>query len=144
MESHVYKVNLKWKNGRVGKLSASGLPTEFQVATPPEFDQGVPGIWSPEHLFTASVVSCFMTTFLAIAHFSGLEFKDFDCPADGKLEKVERQYQMTEILLRPTLTIFDEKFRAKANRILVKAESACLITHSIHTQVKLDPTILID
>lgn len=144
MESHIYKVNLKWEKGREGVLSSPELNTNVRVATPPEFDQGVPGIWSPEHLYTASVVSCFMTTFLAIAHYSGLEFKDFDCPADGKLGKVERQYQMTEILLRPTLTIFDEKFRAKANRILVKADSACLITQSIHTKVKLEPTILLD
>ena len=144
MESHIYKVNLKWEKGREGILSSPELNSDVRVATPPEFDQGVAGIWSPEHLFTASVVSCFMTTFLAIAHYSKLEFKDFDCHADGKLAKVERQYQMTEILLKPRLTIFDEKFRPKAKRILVKADAACLITQSIHTKIILEPTILID
>jgi len=35
----------------------------IEVATLPEFPKGIPGIWSPEHLFTAAVSSCLMTTF---------------------------------------------------------------------------------
>lgn len=140
-DKHVYNVNLSWLQGRVGEMSSPELPNKIEVATPPEFDKGVPGIWSPEHLFTASVLSCFMTTFLAIAEHSKLPFDSFDCTADGVLAKEEGGYKMTEITLRPVLVIPDETKCEKALRILAKAEKACLITNSIRTDVHLEATV---
>lgn len=67
MEAHKYLVNLEWSMDRKGEISSPVLDQKIEVATPPEFPKGMPGIWSPEHLFTAAVSSCFMTTFLAIA-----------------------------------------------------------------------------
>lgn len=58
MDKHSYKLSLNWKEGRKGIISSDILPTKIEVATPPEFDKGVPGIWSPEHLFTAAALSC--------------------------------------------------------------------------------------
>src|SRR5690554_6301030 len=89
MDKHHYKVSLQWDEGRISQMEADGLKDKITVATPPEFDKGVPGIWSPEHLFTASVLSCFMTTFLAIADYSKLNFEDFSCKADGIMEKID-------------------------------------------------------
>ena len=40
----------------------------------------------------AAVDSCLMTTFLAIAENSGLEFLHFESKASGKLEKVDGKY----------------------------------------------------
>lgn len=61
-EKHNYQVSLKWKEAKMGVMSAPGLDQQIEVVTPPEFEGGIPGKWSPEHLFTASVLSCFMTT----------------------------------------------------------------------------------
>ena len=141
MEKHTYNLSLTWKEGRIGEMSAPDLPTRIEVATPPEFDKGVAGIWSPEHLYTASVLSCFMTTFLAIAEYSKLEFNNFDCGAVGTLEKVDGKFLMTEITLSPSLVINDETKMDRALRILAKAEAACLISNSIKTQVKMDPRV---
>lgn len=63
------------------------------------------GIWSPEHLFVAAIESCLMTTFLAVAENSKLEFVSFSSHATGKLDKVDGKFMMTEVLLRPTLVI---------------------------------------
>ncbi|MDP2188943.1 MAG: OsmC family protein [Sphingobacteriaceae bacterium] len=134
---HNYHVQLKWQEGRIGSLQSAELNDKITVATPPEFEGGVPGIWSPEHLFTASVLSCFMTTFLAIAGFSKLEFESFDCDATGVLSKVEGKFMMTEVVLRPRLIIMDESKVERAQRILEKAETNCLITNSILTKVNL-------
>jgi len=141
MEKHIYNVSLAWKEGRIGEMNSPELTTKIEVATPPEFDKGVRGIWSPEHLYTASVLSCFMTTFLAISEYSKLEFSSFDCTAEGVLEKVEGKFLMTEIILHPTLIITDETKKDRALRILEKSEKACLISNSIKTEVKLDATV---
>ncbi len=142
METHKYNVNLTWEEGRKGILHSPELSSKIEVVTPPEFDQGIAGIWSPEHLFTASVLSCFMTTFLAIADFSKLEYEAFECNAVGVLEKLEGKLQMTEINLIATLKIKDLEKKEKAERILQKSETACLISNSIKSKVTLSTQII--
>ena len=135
MEAHYYNVNLNWIADRKGKMVSAELNDTIEVATPPQFPNGIEGIWSPEHLLTASVVSCFMTTFLSIAENSKLEFTSFDCPAKGKLEQIEGKFMMTEIILEPTLVITKESDKDRAERILQKSEVACLISNSIKSKV---------
>lgn len=142
-EEHFYEVDLKWEQGRIGTLSSDKLEKSIEVATPPEFPGGVDGIWSPEHLFIASVSSCFMTTFTAIAGFSKLGYESLEVKAVGTMTKQDGKFMMSEIILKPTLVITDEKFADKAIRILQKAESACLITRSIKTEVKLEPEVVV-
>ena len=141
MDRHSYKISLKWQQGRIGMVEADGLEDKIQVATPPEFEKGVPGIWSPEHLYTASVLSCYMTTFLAIAEYSKLEYEDFSCTADGILEKVDGKFLMTEITLKAKIKISDDSKKEKADRIMDKSEAACLISNSIKTKVHLEKEI---
>ncbi len=147
MEPHYYNVNISWKHDRQGMMCSPELNATsnqggcIEVATPPEFPKGIPGIWSPEHLFTASVSSCFMTTFLAIAENSKLEFSEFHCNSKGKLEQVEGKFRMTEITLDAHVTIVNESDRERAERVLQKSESACLISNSINSKVILNPVV---
>lgn len=137
MDAHEYNVDLNWISDRKGEIASLELNSKIEVATPPQFPKGIEGIWSPEHLFTAAVNSCFMTTFLSIAENSRLEFKSFSCNARGKLEQVEGKFLMTEVLLEPTLILVNEKDLEKAERILQKSEAACLISNSIKSSVTL-------
>jgi peroxiredoxin-like protein len=142
--SHSYSVNLTWQHDRQGILSSDDFDQAVPVATPPPFPNGVTGIWSPEHLFTSAVSSCLMTTFLAIAENSRLEVIAFSCNAAGKLEQVDGKYKMTAIELDPYLVIAREEDFAKAERVLQKAEAACLITNSITSTVTMKPTIVVE
>lgn len=141
--SHQYNVNLKWNEGRVGEVFSPELNSKVEVATPPQFPKGVEGVWSPEHFFTAAVNSCFMTTFLAIAENSRLEFTEFSCNAVGVLDQIEGKFLMTEVILNPTLIITKEEDKEKALRILDKSEKACLISNSITSKVSLNPTVIL-
>lgn len=140
---HAYEVGLKWKYGRVGQVDSPDLKTTIEIATPPEFAGGVPGIWSPEHLFTASIASCFMTTFVAIAENSKLEYDSLSVQSVGYLGKEDGKFVMTRVVLKPTLVIPNEADAEKADRIMHKAEAACLITRSVKTTVALETTIRI-
>ena len=148
MEKHLYNVNIVWNKDRKGimcspELNPSNAPTAncIEVATPPEFPKGMPNIWSPEHLFTAAVSSCLMTTFLAIAENSKLEFSSFKCKSRGILEQRDRKFLMSEVILEPTVVIKNENDRERALRVLEKSEAACLITNSIKSKVTMIPTI---
>lgn len=147
MESHYYNVNINWENNRKGIMCSPELNTKngicIEVATPPEFPKGIEGIWSPEHLFVAAVSGCLMTTFLAIAENSTLEFSHFSCEARGKLEMIEGKLEMSEIILKPTVIIHNEMYKDKATRIVKKAENACLISRSIKSKITTEITILV-
>lgn len=148
METHYYSVNVNWNAERKGMLCSPELIRDpsscIEVATPPQFPKGIPGIWSPEHLFTAAVSSCLMTTFLSVAENSKLEFTNFSCKSKGKLEQVEGKFMMSEIILEPTVTITNDKDRERAERVLQKSEAACLISNSIKSKIILIPTIKIE
>ncbi|MBK5284735.1 MAG: OsmC family protein [Bacteroidia bacterium] len=146
MEAHYYNVDVNWNSERKGVMCSPELNLDvnncIEVATPPEFPKGIPGIWSPEHLFTAAVSSCLMTTFLSVAENSKLNFKDFSCSSKGKMEQVDGKFIMSEILLEPTVTITDEKDRERTERILQKSEAACLISNSVKSKIIMHTKII--
>lgn len=142
-EKHSYTVDLNWREGRKGMLSSPDLNENIEVATPPEFEGGEPGVWSPEHLFVASVSSCLMTTFVAMAGYSRLSFNRLEVNARGTLEKTEEGYMVTEITLYPILTVEHDKDRDKGLRLLEKAEAGCLISKSVKTRIHMEAEVTV-
>ena len=142
--THYYEVDLEWESNRKGMLSSKVLDTNIEVATPPEFAKGMPGIWSPEHLLVAAVNGCLMTTFLAIAENSGLDFVKFNSKATGKLETVDGKMMISEITLEPEIVISDESKKERAERVLQKSEAVCLITNSIKSKIKFNPHVIVE
>ena len=138
--TYYYETEVDWIDRRSCVLAAAGMP-DIEIAPPPEFN-GTEGVWTPEHLFVASVSSCYVTTFLAIAELSKLEFAAISCGATGKLEKLEGSgFEVTEITLKPNLVLHHARDAERAGRILEKAERKCLISNSIKTAVRLQPQI---
>jgi len=148
MEPHYYNVDINWNTERKGVMCSPELIKDagscIEVATPPQFPNGIPGIWSPEHLFTAAVSSCLMTTFLSIAENSKLAFTGFSCKSKGKLDQVDGKFMISEVILEPIVTITDEKDRERAERVLQKSEAACLISNSVKSKVTMIPTIKVN
>jgi peroxiredoxin-like protein len=140
-EAHYYDVNVQWIADRKGIMNSSVLTDKIEVATPPEFAKGMPNIWSPEHLLVAAVNSCLMTTFLAIAENSKLEFISFDSKAVGKLEIIDGKYIISEIELQPIVVISDIADKERTERVLVKSEKVCLISNSIKSTIIFKPEI---
>jgi peroxiredoxin-like protein len=140
---HTYRVDLNWDEGRKGFVKSPELNSIIQVATPPDFPKGIEGVWSPEHLFVAAVESCFMTTFLAVAENSKLEFSSLKAHAVGKVDKVEGHFRVTEIKLNAIIEISEISQKERATRILVMSEKACLISKSIKTKVNFEPQVIV-
>lgn len=140
---HNYEVSVSWNTDRRGTLNSPDLHNEIEVSTPPQFPNGIEGIWSPEHLFVAAINSCLMTTFLSIADNSKLEFIHFDSKASGKMEMIDGKYIMSEVTLMPVLTIRNEKDRERAQRILEKSEAACLISNSVKSKIILKTEVVL-
>jgi len=138
VKSFKYATSVRWTGEKTGTLTAAGKQP-VGVATPPEF-KGHEGIWSPEDLYVASVNICIMSTFLAFAGRSSLEFTEYESDAEGLLEFVDGRFLFTKIVVRPRVALRSGEDRARAEEILHKAEANCLISNSIRTEVTLEPT----
>ncbi len=136
-----YPFSIRWLGEKRGLASAPGGLPDMEVASPPEFG-GPGGRWTPEHLFVASATSCWLTTFLAIAELSKLEFVAVEVAGEGFLERGDdRRFSITRIVLRPRVTVRREEDRDRALRIVRKAEESCLVARSMRTAIALEPVV---
>jgi peroxiredoxin-like protein len=136
-----YRVDAHWTLHKRGIVEAESIPRTINFAAPPEFG-GEPGLWTPEHLLLASVSTCFIATFRAIADFSHLEFSGLELNTEGTVEKAEGGLRFTRIVLKPALTIHEERDRERAGRLLEKAERSCLVSRSLACTIVLEPKIV--
>ena len=67
----------------------------------------------------------------------------FKCDSKGVLEKVDGKFVMSEVLLFPEVVITDASKRDRAERIVEKAEKACLISNSITSKITIDIKIIV-
>ena len=132
---HTYSVKAEGTPPDTLTLSATNLPT-VDIAAPAQF--GGPGDqWSPEDLLIASIATCLVLSFRAIARASRLEWTSLECVSEGKLERIERVTQFTSFTNRVRLVIPSAEHQDKAERLVNKAEETCLITNSLRGESEL-------
>ena len=139
-----YPFSIRWREGKRGLASApDGLP-DIEVASPPQF--GGPGRHgTPEHLVVGAATSCWLTTFLAIAELSKLDFVAVEAAGEGFLERGDdKRFSIPRMVLRPRVTVRREEDRDRALRIIRKAEESCLVARSMRTVIALEPEVSVD
>src|SRR5262249_54312080 len=124
-KSFRYKANTAWSSVRHGTLSASGKPN-IVVGSPPEF-KGEPNIWAPEELLVGSVNTCMMLTFLALAKAGGLTPVGYESEAEGLLENIDGKYRITEVAVRPCVSLKGKAELERAREIMEGVEAQCFI-----------------
>ena len=138
--THSYQIRAKCTRPRSGVVASDKVPRPICFSAPPEF-QGEQGVWTPEHFFVASVVTCYVSTFSGMSLASKFGFVSLEVEAEGVLEKGAEGWRFTEVKLRPALKIANEEERERANRLLEKAERSCLVARSISARVTLESAI---
>ena len=137
---YFYETEIEWKGEKDLKLGSGKLPV-IEAGAPLEFN-GREGNWSPEHLFVASLNSCYTLTLLAIAEFSKIPLVCLSSTARGKLEKVQgSSYQVTEIVVKPRIVIASANDLARIPRILEKAKENCFVSNSIKSAIRIEPEV---
>jgi peroxiredoxin-like protein len=137
---YFYETEIEWKGEKDLKLGSGKLPV-IEAGAPPEF-KGREGNWSPEHLFVASLNSCYSLTLLAIAEFSKIPLVSLSSTARGKLEKVQgSSYQITEIIVKPRVVLASANDLSRMARVLEKAKENCFVSNSIKSTVTIQPEI---
>ncbi len=113
------------------ETDAEGLPP-IQGAIPKEF-AGPGGGYSPEDLYTLSVLSCLVATFKVFAQKSNLVFNDIDGTATLTIDRNESGVpELKKLDMEFTLTGVEDQEKAKT--VLGEAEKYCLVSNAIKTE----------
>jgi organic hydroperoxide reductase OsmC/OhrA len=137
VKAHRFPVSIEWQEGRLTLATAAGKP-DLEVATPPEFKDGIPGVWSPEDLLVASTAACYTVTLLAIAERKGIELLDLTVDGTGHVERgMDGQFGFVAIELVANVAVEPETVAA-AERAARYAKEACLVSLALDTPVHLD------
>lgn len=134
-----FTTELEWLSGRAALLRGDGKP-ELRVAPPPEL-RGEANVWSPEHLFIASVDTCLLLTFSGLADKQGLQISSYCSEAEGTLEWVDESFRFTKLVLRPSIMVPNEADVAIAHQLLNRAHATCLVANSLRTAVTVEADI---
>ncbi len=138
---HLYTVSAQGSSTQNIALTSPGLPA-IESAAPAEF--GGPGdLWSPETLLVAAIADCYCLSFKAIARASKLDWLALKCDVEGVLDRMEKVTQFTEFRLSVALSVPAGVDDVKANRLLQKAESLCLITNSMKSTTHLTAQVTV-
>ena len=102
---------------------------------------GTPELVDPEQAFTASLSSCHMLTFLALAASKGIAVTRYEDDAEGFLEKNESGIPaMTRVVLRPKIQFDGEIPSAEVlDRLHHRAHKGCFIANSVTTKIDVEP-----
>ncbi len=106
--------------------------------------KGDPTRHNPEELFTASIASCQMLTYLALAAFAKIRVLAYTDDAEGILKVDEHKIRwVTRVVLRPKILITKEEDRNKALALVEKAHKQCFIANSVKTEIVNEPEIIV-
>lgn len=121
-------------------LRSAGIP-DLASNGPAEFD-GPGDQWSPETLLCGAVADCFNLSFRAVAAASKFTWTSLDCEVVGTLDRIERVSQFTRFDIRVRLQVPAGADAARAQQLLEKSKSVCLISNSLKGEFHLTTEIV--
>ena len=145
-----YKVKLKWQSAsddfsyknydRTHEWEFGGGMT-VKASAAPEY-LGKPEYVNPEEAFIASLVSCHMLTFLAIASYKKYFVKSYTDEAVGIVGKnSSNKMAVLQVVLRPVIefTGSTQPSEQDLKSMHEKAHTECFISNSVLTEVLVEP-----
>lgn len=144
---HHFEAHLVWRAGGEGVTSGNHR-IEFanrpalEVSGAPQY-RGDPSRLNPEELFVASLASCQALTYLALAARAGVTVLAYEDAAQGTMTIADKKMRMTEVRLRPRITIAAGSDQAKARALVDAAHDGCFIANSVSCAVRTEPELLV-
>jgi organic hydroperoxide reductase OsmC/OhrA len=133
--THRFEARALWRKGAAGgatsnhRIEFAGRPA-IEASAAPQY-RGDPARVNPEELFLAALVSCQMLTYLALAARAGIDVLAYDDRAQATLAIADRKMRVTEVLLRPRITLAAGADEAKARALVEAAHDGCFIANSV-------------
>src|SRR5215210_3349550 len=148
MADHRYETRLSW-SGSTGQgwdnydraHSATAPPAEQEIRLTTGESHGDPSILNPEQLLVMSASSCQMMSFLHLAAKARIDVVAYEDEATGVMPLDDEPLRITEITLRPRITVAREASEERVNKLVHSAHKHCYIANSLTTDVSVEPSV---
>jgi organic hydroperoxide reductase OsmC/OhrA len=105
--------------------------------------RGDPSRANPEQLLVASLSACQAITYLFLAAKNQIPVIAYTDDAEGRLGLVDGRIRMSQVTLRPRITLEAGTNDARARELVMKAHESCFIANSVATPVEIVPTFVL-
>ena len=145
--THQFEARTLWRKGAAGvtpsnhRIEFTGRPA-IEASAAPQY-RGDPARVNPEELFLAALASCQMLTYLALAARAGIDILAYDDHAQATLAIADRKMRITEVRLRPHITLAAGADEAKARALVEAAHDGCFIANSVACAVRVEAELVI-
>ena len=146
--THQFTAHLTWRAGATGpaagthRVAFEGRPA-LEISAAPQY-RGDPARLNPEELFVTALASCQLLTYLALAPRAGVTVLAYEDHPQGTLAIADRKMRMTEVLLRPAITVAAGTDEVKARALVETAHDSCFIANSVTCAVRVEATVTVD
>lgn len=142
---HTYRAHVSWQTDAAGaevgnhRIDFDGRPS-IDVSAAPEF-RGDGSRLNPEELFLSSLAACQMLTYRYLVDRAGIRMLSYEDEAEATVTMADRKMRVTEVRLRPRITLAADADEDKARSLVERAHDGCFIANSVSCAVRIDPEI---
>ena len=147
--THTYRSELSWRGSTAA--GSDGYERTHRVVMPPGDSElvlssdaafeGSAALANPEQLLLAATSSCQFLSYLAYAAAARVDVVSYEDHAEAVMPADAKPTRITEIVLRPHITIAEGADPGRAARLVERAHRACFIANTLNAEVKLEPVV---
>ena len=120
--------------------SAAPAQARLTLSSDPAF-RGDPALLNPEQLLVLAASSCQLLSFLALAARAHIDVVAYEDRAEASMPEGDKPVRITEICLRPRITVRGDVPEARVRRLVEVAHRECFIANSLSGNIVIEPTI---
>ena len=149
MSTHRYEARLNW-TGSTGlgwehydrTHSVTAPPAEQEVRVTTGESKGDPSILNPEQLLLMAASSCQMLWFLHLASKARIDVVAYEDEASAVMPEDDPPVRITEIVLRPRVTVAGDASDERVRKLLDTAHEHCFIANSLNSSMSIEPSVV--
>ena len=116
-------------------------PAEQEVRVTTGESKGDPAVLNPEQLLLMAASSCQMLWFLHLAAKARIDVVAYDDDAEALMPEDEEPVRITEITLRPRITVSGDASDERVRKLVDQAHGYCFVANSLNSSMRIEPTV---
>ena len=121
--------------------AVSAPPAEQELHVTTGESKGDPAILNPEQLLLMAASSCQMLWFLHVAAKARIDVVAYEDEASAVMPEDEEPVRITEITLRPRITVDGQASEERVRKLVETAHGYCFIANSLNSTMRIEPTV---
>jgi organic hydroperoxide reductase OsmC/OhrA len=147
--THTYRATLTWEGStaagydhydRAHDVTVPPATEPLHLSGDPAF-RGDPGKPNPEQLLLAAASSCQLLSFLAYAARSRIEVLAYTDDAEALMPEDDPPVRITQITLRPRITVGPDANVDRVYRLVDKAHADCYVANTLNADMRIEAEV---